>query len=162
MLVLRLTLALAVVLALMWFAARVVRNVGAGRAPGVMEVLARQQIGRGSQVAIVRVGDQALVIGVTDNKVSLLTETDLETIEAAQAAADARRPLRTAVSRTSLAGAPAALPSPAAAMDDAAALPRSGATALPSGTGALHGSILAPSTWRQAVHAIRERTVRSR
>ncbi len=161
MLVLRLTLALAVVLGLMWFAARVLRNVGAGRASGVMEVLARQQIGRGSQVAIVRVGDQALVIGVTETKVSLLTETDLETIEAAQAAADAQRAARTAVSRTSLTAA-SALPSPAAALDDAAVVGRSAATAMPSENGALHGSILAPSTWRQAVHAIRERTVRSR
>lgn len=141
-LVLRLTLGLTLVLGLMWFAARVLRNVGAGRATGVMEVLARQQIGRGSQVAIIRVGDSALVVGVTESKVSLLTETDLEVIEAAQAKADAERVARQGQVRTpALSGS--TVPSP-------------------RGESALHGSILAPSTWRQALHAVRERTVRSK
>jgi len=33
-------------------------------------------------------------------------------------------------------------------------------TDAPAAAGALHGSVLAPSTWRQAVAALRERTVR--
>ena len=59
-LALRIACSLAVVFALLWGLAR----------------LARQQLTRGSAVAVVRVADRALVLGVTDAGVSLLADAD--------------------------------------------------------------------------------------
>jgi flagellar protein FliO/FliZ len=76
-------LALAFVLGLMWLLARLVRRPLGGRGAGVMAVLARQPLTRGASVAVVRVGRQAFVLGVTDQTVTLLAETDPAAIEAA-------------------------------------------------------------------------------
>ena len=54
-------------------------------------MLARQQLTRGSSVAVVRVADQALVLGVTDGQVTLLAETDLATVEEYEPATSVRR-----------------------------------------------------------------------
>jgi flagellar protein FliO/FliZ len=80
-LVLRVGLSLLVVLGLMWGAARLVRRPFARRGGGVLAVLARQQLSRGSAVTVLRVHDRALVLGVTDQQVTLLAETDLDAIE---------------------------------------------------------------------------------
>ncbi len=76
-LVLRIGFSLLVVLGLLWVLAKVARRPLAGRSGGMMAVLARQQITRGSAVAIVRVLDRALIVGVTDGQVTLLGEADL-------------------------------------------------------------------------------------
>ncbi len=134
-LVLRLVVSLGIVLALMWLAARLVRGSTAGRALGVVELLARQPVGRGSSVAVLRVADRALVVGVTDTQVTLIGETDLATIEVAREQAEAAAAVRG--TGTSAGGRP--------------------------GTGAggpLAGSVLSPGTWRRAIDAVRERTVR--
>jgi flagellar protein FliO/FliZ len=81
-LVLRVGLSLLLVLGLMWGAARLVRRPFARRGGGVLTVLARQQLSRGSAVAVLRVHDRALVLGVTDQQVTLLGETDLDAVEA--------------------------------------------------------------------------------
>ncbi|MFB9178881.1 flagellar biosynthetic protein FliO [Dactylosporangium sucinum] len=39
-------------------------------------MVARQQLSRGSSLAVVKVADRALVLGVTDNGVSLLADAD--------------------------------------------------------------------------------------
>jgi flagellar protein FliO/FliZ len=77
-LVLRVALALLVVLLLMWLLARAVRRPYLMRRTGPLTVLDRQQLGRGSSVAVVRVADRALVLGVTDQQVSLLGEAEPE------------------------------------------------------------------------------------
>ncbi len=41
-----------------------------------MTVLARQQLTRNSAVAVVKIADRALVLGVTDGQVNLLGDTD--------------------------------------------------------------------------------------
>jgi flagellar protein FliO/FliZ len=69
-------LALALVLGLMWFLTRLVRRPLGGRGAGAMSVLARQPLTRGASVAVVRVGEQAYVLGVTDQTVTLLAEAD--------------------------------------------------------------------------------------
>ena len=76
-LILRIGFSLLVVLGLLWVLAKVARRPLAGRSGGMMAVLARQQITRGSAVAIVRVLDRALIVGVTDGQVTLLGEVDL-------------------------------------------------------------------------------------
>jgi flagellar protein FliO/FliZ len=83
-LVLRITFSLLVVLALMWGVARVARRPLSRRGGVVLSVLARQQLSRGSSVAVLRVLDQALVLGVTDQQVTLLGETDLAEVERQQ------------------------------------------------------------------------------
>jgi flagellar protein FliO/FliZ len=145
-LLLRLGLSLAAVVALMWFAARMMRGQLKGGNNGLIDVVARQQLGRGSSLAVVRIADQALVVGVTESKVSLLAQADLAAITAAQEATTAEEPVvRSAVSTTpGAAGAPKISG-------------RSGDAGAPGG---LHGSILAPSTWKQAVNVLRDRTAR--
>ncbi len=83
----RLALSMAVVLSLLFVAARVVRRRGlssgrAGAVTGRIEVLARQGLGRASSVQLVRVGGKTLVLGVTESSVSVLTEADPLLLEA--------------------------------------------------------------------------------
>ena len=81
-LVLRIGFSLLIVFGLMWGLARVVRRPLCGRrGPGALAVLHRQQLSRGSSVAVVQVADRAMVLGVTDQQVSLLGETDPATFE---------------------------------------------------------------------------------
>jgi flagellar protein FliO/FliZ len=60
----------------------VVGTTGVGKRGGLrrrhapVEVIARHGLSRGSSVAVVRLGDRALVLGVTEHQVSLLTEID--------------------------------------------------------------------------------------
>jgi flagellar protein FliO/FliZ len=75
----RLLISLAVVLGLMLGAAWVMRRKGGSlmRRMGKgmpLEVLARQSLGRTASVQVVRLGDRALVLGVTDTQVTYLTE----------------------------------------------------------------------------------------
>ena len=80
-LLIRIAFALLVVLGLMWGLARLARRPLGGRGGGALEVLARQQLSRGSSVAVVRVADRALVLGVCDAGVSLLAAADLTQFE---------------------------------------------------------------------------------
>src|SRR5438128_11636822 len=86
-LVLRIGFSLLVVLGLLWALARVARRPLAGRGGGTIAVLARQQITRGSTVAVVRIADRALILGVTDGQVTLLGEADPAVLTGAEAAA---------------------------------------------------------------------------
>jgi flagellar protein FliO/FliZ len=86
-LLVRVVVSLGVVLAVMAGAAAVLRRSGVvGTAPAgkrglprrgnPVEVIARHGLSRGSSIAVVRLGARALVIGVTEHQVSLLTEID--------------------------------------------------------------------------------------
>jgi flagellar protein FliO/FliZ len=75
--ILRIGFSLLVVVGLLWLLGKVVRRPLGGRAAGALAVLARQQVTRGATVALVRVVDRALILGVTDGQVTLLGETDL-------------------------------------------------------------------------------------
>jgi flagellar protein FliO/FliZ len=88
----RLLVSLGVVIGLMWFAARVVRRRGIGgfaspnRGPGIqIEIVARRTLGRNSSIAVVRAGNQGLIIGVTENQVTKLGDADLSEIDLANA-----------------------------------------------------------------------------
>ena len=81
-LVLRIGFSLLIVFGLMWGLAKVARRpLGGNRGAGTLSVLHRTQLGRGSAVAVVQVADRALVLGVTDQQVSLLGETELAAFE---------------------------------------------------------------------------------
>ena len=73
----RILFSLLVVLGLMWGLARLVRRPLGGSRSGPITVLGRQQLTKGASVAVVRVVDRALVVGVTDAQVTLLGEADL-------------------------------------------------------------------------------------
>jgi flagellar protein FliO/FliZ len=151
----RMLLALVLVLGLMWLLARWARKpMGVGKADRVMTVLARQQLSRTSSVTVLRVMDRALVLGVTEQGVQLIGETELSAVEEALATEPSRgRPW----SSKQLAQAEAL------DADDAAESPLDQALRPASrrhGATALDGSVLSPKTWRQLVSAARELTVR--
>ncbi|MFG1925781.1 flagellar biosynthetic protein FliO [Cryptosporangium sp. NPDC048952] len=78
---LRAIFSLTVVLFLMWGLARLVRRPSGGRGLASLSVLSRQPLSRGASVAVVKVDDRALVLGVTDAQVTYLTETPLSAFE---------------------------------------------------------------------------------
>ena len=88
----RLVVAMGVVLGVMMLAARVVRAKGIGgltpngarRAstkPVRIEVLAREGIGKGTSVTVVRAAGKALVLGITESSVTVLAEADPAALE---------------------------------------------------------------------------------
>jgi flagellar protein FliO/FliZ len=77
----RLVMAMTVVLVVMVLAAKVARNrnFGGVRRTGhnaSIEVLARQPFGKNASVAVVVAAGKALVLGVTDQSVTMLAEAD--------------------------------------------------------------------------------------
>ncbi|MBI1758564.1 MAG: flagellar biosynthetic protein FliO [Actinobacteria bacterium] len=136
-LVLRIGASLLVVLGLMWLLTRVTRRPLQARSGGMLTVLARQQLSRGSSVAVLQLADRALLLGVTDQQVTLLANTDLPAVRRPE-------PRRVAVrtDRVQL---------------HARRVPEGPARPV---RGALAGSALSPRTWAQAVEVLRERTVR--
>jgi flagellar protein FliO/FliZ len=88
----RVVVSLAVVLVVMWGAATVLRRSGvAGTAAtgrrGVkrtapVEVIARRGLSRGASLIVVRLGGRALVLGVTEQQVSVLAEIDPAELDA--------------------------------------------------------------------------------
>jgi len=162
---LRVVVSLGLVLALLWVAARALQKGRAGTARGVdVDVLARLPLAQKSSLAVVRLGDQALVLGVTESRVALLCQapaadlavepesslTDVLTVAAASQG-PSQPPSLTASPTTSLTTSP--VPASRVAARQAA---RSSAAA---GSG-VAGSALSPQTWAKAVAAVREMTVR--
>jgi flagellar protein FliO/FliZ len=131
-LVLRIAFSLLIVLLLMWGLAKLARRplTGGRGGPGALAVITRQQLGRGSSVAVVRVADRALVLGITDNQVSLLGEADLAAVEEHMHAPSHERRDSVEIGDTIQPVSP------------------------------LEGSALSPRTWGAAVNFLRERTAR--
>lgn len=139
-------LALVVVLGIMWCLARWARKPVGGKADRVMAVLARQQLSRTSSVAVLRVMDRALVLGVTEQGIRLIAETDLVQVQdVLETPAAPRRRRRAAPGELS---GPGELSAPGS--------PRDAGT----GNGRLDGSLLSPAMWRQLVTVARDLTVR--
>jgi flagellar protein FliO/FliZ len=139
---LRAIFSLAVVLFLMWGLARLVRRPLGGRGAGALAVLSRQPLSRNAAVAVVKVDDRALVLGVTDAQVTYLAEAPLAAFE--------RQPSFAEVLSD--------------AADDDVLASRGAAS-----RGARHaaqepgrGSVLSPATWSQAVEFFRDRSSRPR
>ena len=139
-LLIQVAFSLFIVLFMMWGLARALRRPFGGRGHhGQLAVLNRQQLGRSSAVAVVKVADRALVLGVTEQQISYLGEADLEVFEP-------ERPEH----RDHLVLEPTEL------ID-------SGGTTLPGRHPAApvaHGSILSPKTWSSTMEFLRERTTR--
>jgi flagellar protein FliO/FliZ len=132
-LVLRIGFSLFVILGMMWGLARLLRRPLTGRGHGPLVVLNRQQLSRGAAVTVVKVADRAMILGVTDQQVSLLGEAEIEDFE--------HHPVEhrdhVDVDGPGLPGRhPASAHQP----------------------GRLDGSLLSPRTWRSAVEFLRDRT----
>jgi flagellar protein FliO/FliZ len=134
--IIRLILSLAFVAVVLIVATRMAKKRGLGQGNGLIEVVARQRMGRTSTVNVVRIGDVVLVVGATEEQVTLLAEVDPEVVE--EALQERRPPAR------------------------AGAAPVAGSPALAARTsnGALAGSVFDRNGWGAFVHQLRERTVR--
>lgn len=80
-LLLRLVVSMAVVLLLVRLAGNLLQRSTGGakvrrRGRAEVEVLVRQPLGRRSSISVVRTGDRALVLGITDQHITLLAEGD--------------------------------------------------------------------------------------
>jgi flagellar protein FliO/FliZ len=137
--IIRLVLSLAFIAAVLLFAAHVAKKRGLGQGNGLIEVVARQRMGRTSSVNVVRIADVVLVVGATEEQVTLLAEVDADAVDAA---------LR--VRR---------VPVPTDAADGATAGHAPGLAARATSP-ALAGSVFDRNGWGTFVNQLRERTVR--
>jgi flagellar protein FliO/FliZ len=132
----RLVLSLGFIAAVLVFASRLAKKRGLGQGNGLIEVVARQRMGRASSVSVLRVAGRVLVVGSTDEQVTLLAEMEDDEVQTALAAAPR--------GVDGLAdGGPATRP----------------ALAVPS-SGRLAGSVLDRGAWTSLVQDLRDRTVR--
>ena len=134
-LVVRLVCSLALVLGLLLLIARFAGRRFQGRAGSPVHVVHRQPISRGSSVTVVTVGTRILVLGSTEQQITLLTELEPDEID---------------------------LPVEEPELLDGEAA-TAGTSASPAfvrgGLGALGGSILSPQTWKQALGAATQRQI---
>jgi flagellar protein FliO/FliZ len=137
--IIRLILSLGFIAVVLLMAARMAKKRGLGQGNGLIEVVARQRMGRTSTVNVVRIADVVLVVGATEEQVTLLAEVDAEAVEAAL---QERRP-------------PARLGPVAPAGTDGVPVVAARAT-----SGVLAGSVFDRNGWGTFVHQLRERTVR--
>src|SRR4051794_23911810 len=135
--IIRLVLCLAFIGGVLVFASRIAQKRGIGGATGVIEVVARQRMGRASSVSVLPGARRGLVVGSTEE----------------------RAPRRAGWEDDELQPALAPVVPPARAGADGEAGP---GRALPSrsGSGVLAGSVLDRSTWTSVVQELRDRTVR--
>ncbi|MCA0144504.1 flagellar biosynthetic protein FliO [Blastococcus sp. LR1] len=145
--IIRLVLSLALIGGVLLFAAKLAKKRGLGQGNGLIEVVARHRMGRTSTVNVVRIADLVLVIGATEEQVTLLAEVDPDAVDAA---IRERRPARAKVAADAEDDDAAPVPAPALVPSRAAR----------SSEGVLAGSVLDRNGWGSLVDELRERTVR--
>jgi flagellar protein FliO/FliZ len=166
----RTSISLIAVLGLLYLITRWLRRRQGGVAAGAdFSVLAKQSLGAKAAVALVKVGDRALVVGVSDAGVSLLGETDVASVfaqtgELKEVAEGVEGEDNTAedstVDVTDETGSVAAQPVTGeryVRKDGETIAVRSARHAPQTGVA---GSALSPATWTKAVDVLRERTTR--
>jgi flagellar protein FliO/FliZ len=154
MLAVRVVFSLAVVLLMMWGLSRVLAGRGGNVRASNLEIVSRTTLGKRAAVVVVRNGERGLILGVTDQSVSLLGETDLPALPVA---AERRTPVELTPDLMPE-GSLVAVPDLEAAPEGRARHRAARTTATAGGIG---GSVLSPATWRQTAEALRERTARS-
>lgn len=121
----RLVGSLVVVVGLLLLIARMVNRRFKAPTGAAIQVVHRQALGRGQSVAIVSVGTRVLVLGTTEQQVTLLTEVEPDEIGLD-------------LDATALAADPAEAPR----------------HKQPVAAGPLAGSVLSPQTWKQTLAAV--------
>lgn len=141
----RVVLSLGVVLALLWYLQRrLSRGALAKGVSNPVSVVGRQPIGQKASVVVVEVLGTRLVLGVTEQSVTVLHEESLAPASSLDRA-------------ISVLGGSPATPATAFSRSLAAAVADDSDTvAPPVASAALAGSILSPSTWRQTAALLRQ------
>jgi flagellar protein FliO/FliZ len=165
----RLVVSLTIVVGLLLLLARVGARKFRGSTGALVHVVHRQPLSRTSAVAVVTVGTRVLVLGTTEQQVSVLAELDPDELEVDDATVlslagneglgtgldGLPRPAAAPVVEE---GAPAPVSKPgnvpAKRAGSHRAAPAAKQPATPTG-GPLVGSVLSPQTWRQALAAVR-------
>jgi len=137
--IIRLILSLGFIAVVLLYGARLAKKRGLGQGNGLIEVVARQRMGRSSTLNVVRIADVVLVVGATEEQVTLLAEVDADAVDAALRERRA--------------------PAPIGAAEDGSIGDSPVLGARPS-TGALAGSVFDRNGWSTFVQQLRERTVR--
>lgn len=158
LLILRVALSLAAVLALLWWVSRKVQTGMAGRRQDApLSVISRQHLGRRTGVALIEVSGRRLVVGYSDQEVRLVHDAGDAPVEEPTAS----------VTRIDPAFREEATVPASDAATTVAAFPTDPVRTMPARMAdssrfrsPLEGSILAPDTWRKAVVAVQERTTR--
>jgi len=120
----RLVGSLALVVGLLLVIARLANRRFKAPAGAAIQVVQRQALGRGQGVAVVSVGTRILVLGTTEQQITLLAEVEPDEIGLDPTAGDP---------------------------DEAAPVVPDGASPT---AGALSGSVLSPQTWKDAMAAV--------
>ncbi|WP_323793303.1 flagellar biosynthetic protein FliO [Nocardioides sp.] len=173
-LVVRMVLSLCIVLGLLLLTARVAGKRYRTGDESAVKILQRQSLSRSSTVTVVSVGNRVLVLGTTEQQVRVLAELDPHEL-----GADASHPAQPAepAEPQGLYAVPEATPTDfartllaAQASERPAGRHRAATPAVPAvpavaagrpgqdpEAGALAGSLLSPTTWRQALQALTRR-----
>jgi flagellar biogenesis protein FliO len=163
----RVLVSLVVVLAVVWVLGRKFRRGGKGKAGNLIDVLSRQQLSRTASLAVVRVGSQALIVGITEGQVNVLGETDLVAALAetsvptpsgttAATAATHRVGTRRSGHNIAVPTREPAQASPGQALPAQASPAASRRNGDANRRGPLAGSALSPATWRQTIESLRD------
>ncbi|MEZ0493748.1 FliO/MopB family protein [Kineococcus sp. TBRC 1896] len=185
----RTSVSLVAVLGLLYLISRWLRRRQGGVAAGAdFTVLAKQSLGAKAAVALVKVGDKALVVGISDGGVNLLGETDVAAVLPVTDG-EGQHPqgaLKDSAGRVEEVGSTTTTTNTTSATDSADALTGTDAVAAPTRTEpvtgerylrkagetivvkaparhtatGVQGSALSPATWSKAVDVLRERTTR--
>jgi flagellar protein FliO/FliZ len=138
--IIRLILSLAFIGGVLLFAARLAKKRGLGQGSGLIEVVARHRLGRTSTLNVIRIADVVLVVGATEEQVTLLAELDSDVVDAAVQERSPARPSAADADTDDDGHSPVPVPRPS--------------------TGVLAGSVLDRQGWGTLVDQMRERTVR--
>ena len=163
--IIRLILSLAFIGGVLLFAARLAKKRGLGQGSGLIEVVARHRLGRTSTLNVVRIADVVLVVGATEEQVTLLAELDADSVDdALHDRTPARQPAGAGHDddlgrHHDDLGRHHGLDPRHDDLDPRHELDRGPRVARPS-TGALAGSVLDRQGWGNLVDQMRERTVR--
>ena len=131
-LTIRLIVSLAIVVGLLLVLAKFGARKFRGNAGALVHVVHRQALSRTSSVSVVTVGSRVLVLGTTEQQISVLTELDPDELELDDVAELTLVP-ESEVEEARTPGSHRGTPVP---------------------TGPLSGSVLSPQTWRQAFTAV--------
>lgn len=166
-LTLRLVASLAVVVGLLLLLARFGARRFSGRAGAMVHVVHRQALSRTSSVTVVTVGSRVLVLGTTEQQISVLTELDPEELhldeldalvgEVSPGAAEGTVPVATGptlVPTRLLADGPIPSTTTTASPSHGGTHRASSTTTSNLASGPLAGSVLSPQTWRQAFRSV--------
>ncbi|MCW2856974.1 MAG: hypothetical protein JWR52_2589 [Marmoricola sp.] len=151
-LTIRLVVSLSIVVGLLLLLARFGARKFRGNSGALVHVVHRQPLSRTTSVAVVTVGSRVLVLGTTEQHVSVLTELDADELEIADV-------LELAGPALVDESAPAPVSKPLT-LARSAGSHRAQTTAAVGPGGALAGSVLSFNTWRQAFTAATSRTSR--